>query len=76
MKKLLFSLLLLFLLSPGICAIEYIGFSLPEDESSAILINLEPYNFLIIYTRMFCILWSIGRTGPANKSGDLYEALQ
>lgn len=52
MKKLLFSLLLLFLLVPPVSAqIEYIGFSLPEDESSANPYQLEPYYFLhYLYT--------------------------
>jgi hypothetical protein len=52
MKKLLFSLLLLFVLVPPVSAqIESIEFSLPEEESSANPYQLEPYYFLhYLYT--------------------------
>jgi len=47
MRRLLFSLLIVFILSTYVSAqIEYVGFTLPEDESSENLYNLEPYYFL------------------------------
>ena len=77
MKKLLFSLLLLFLLVPPVSAqIEYIGFSLPEDESSANPYQLEPYYFLhYLYTDVLYFFGLLDELDlPAKRRS--YEALQ